>query len=91
MNKAELTDIVAKKARLTKKDALMAIEVIFDTILETTDNGEIVFIPSFGKFEKKKYKSRTGINLLTKEKIQIEERNHLVFVPSSNVKKTINK
>ena len=49
MNKKALIDAVAAKLDITKKDATVAVETVFDTITESLVNGNKVDISGFGK------------------------------------------
>lgn len=71
LNKKGLIDVVANKLDITKKDATVAVETVFETITESLVNGSKVDISGFGKFEVKTRAERTGINPATKETIQI--------------------
>ena len=71
MNKKALIDAVAAKLDITKKDATVAVETVFEAITESLVNGNKVDISGFGKFEVKTRAERTGINPATKETIQI--------------------
>ena len=51
MNKTELVNAVAEAAELSKKDALKAVDAVFDTILNTLKQGEKVQLIGFGNFE----------------------------------------
>ena len=68
MNKKALIDAVAAKLDITKKDATIAVETVFDTITESLVNGNKVDISGFGKFEVKTRKGRVGINPSTTDK-----------------------
>ena len=71
LNKKGLIDVVANKLDITKKDATVAVETVFEAITESLVNGNKVDISGFGKFEVKTRAERTGINPATKETIQI--------------------
>lgn len=71
LNKKGLIDVVANKLDITKKDATVAVETVFEAITESLANGNKVDISGFGKFEVKTRAERTGINPATKETIQI--------------------
>lgn len=71
LNKKGLIDVVANKLDITKKDATIAVETVFEAITEALVNGNKVDISGFGKFEVKTRAERTGINPATKETIQI--------------------
>ncbi len=82
----DLVDVVASKARLTKKDATAAINAIFASIAEGLASGEEVKISGFGQFVVKETKARVGINPTTKERINIPESKKVTFKPSRTLK-----
>lgn len=72
MNKVGLVEAVMKAADIEKKkDALAAVEAVFDTIVKTLSKGEEVAITGFGTFRVSKRAARMGVNPRTGEKIQI--------------------
>ena len=72
MNKVELTEAVMKTAGIeVKKQAVSAVDAVFDTIAQTLGRGEEVAIAGFGTFRVTKRAARAGINPRTGEKIQI--------------------
>lgn len=71
LNKKGLVDIVANKLDITKKDATIAIDTVFETITTSLVEGSKVDISGFGKFEVKERAARTGINPATKEPLPI--------------------
>lgn len=50
MTKSQLVSVVAKKAHLTKKASLDAIEALFDEVSRALNKGEKVVISGFGTF-----------------------------------------
>lgn len=54
-----------------KKQAVAAVDAVFDTIVKTMSRGEEVAIAGFGTFRVSKRAARMGINPRTGEKIQI--------------------
>lgn len=71
MNKVELADLVAERARLTTKDATIAVDALFDGIVEALAKGEEVRVAGFGTIEVKDRKPRQGVNPSTGEKMTI--------------------
>ena len=71
MNKAELINVVAEKAGLSKKDTEKAVTALIDTITAELVAGEKVSLVGFGNFDVKTREARTGRNPKTKEEIQI--------------------
>lgn len=72
-NKKSISEAVAEKHDLTKKEAGDIVDLVFDTISDTLKDGGRVDITGFGKFEVKTRAARTGINPQTKETISIPE------------------
>ncbi|MBI5401310.1 HU family DNA-binding protein [Candidatus Wolfebacteria bacterium] len=72
MKKPELVEAVMKEAAIeVKKQALQAVEAVFNTITQALTRGEEVAIPGFGVFKVVKRAARQGVNPKTGEKIQI--------------------
>jgi len=71
MNKADLIQVVADKAGMTKKDAETCIDATIDAIKGALAKGDKVQLVGFGAFEVKSRAARTGRNPKTKETIQI--------------------
>ncbi len=86
MNKAELVEMVAKKADLTKKDSDKALKAVLDGITESLVKGEKVQLVGFGNFEVRSRKEREGRNPSTGEKIKIEALNVPAFKPGKALK-----
>ncbi|UFP92921.1 HU family DNA-binding protein [Gloeobacter morelensis] len=71
MNKGELVDAVAKKAKLAKKDVDAIVGAAFDVIVEAVSRGDKVTLVGFGSFEPRKRAAREGRNPKTREKMTI--------------------
>ncbi len=91
MNKTQLTEAVAAKAKMKKKDAEIAVNQVFDVITEALVRGEKVQISGFGSFETKSRASRIGRNPHTHEKMEIPAFKSASFSPSKLLKNNINK
>lgn len=73
MKKDGVVDAVMSAAGIeTKKQAGMAVDAVFDTIVKTLGRGEEVAISGFGTFRTVKRAARMGVNPKTGEKIQIK-------------------
>ena len=70
LNKKALIEIIAEEKGYTKKEAGEIVELVIDTMVGTLQKGDTVDLPGFGKFTVKARDARTGINPLTKEKIE---------------------
>ena len=71
MNKAELNNVIAENASLTKKDATAALDVTIKAITDSLAKGEDVSISGFGSFTVRERAAREGRNPMTGETIQI--------------------
>lgn len=72
MNKVGLVEEVMKVAGIeVKKQAVDAVEAVFDIITKTLGKGEEVAITGFGVFKVARRAARMGVNPKTGEKIQI--------------------
>lgn len=71
LNKKALVENVATKLDITKKDATVAVETIFEGIMETLSKGGKADISGFGKFEVTHRPARMGINPATKQPLKI--------------------
>lgn len=63
MNKQQLAHKVAEITGIQKGDAETIVEVVFETIGDTTASGDFVNIAGFGKFDSKETKARTAQNI----------------------------
>ncbi len=73
MKKDGLVEAVMAGAGIeTKKQAIAAVEAVFDTIVKTLGRGEEVGYTGFGTFKVVKRAARMGVNPKTGEKIQIK-------------------
>ena len=89
MNKAELIDAVAKQARLTKRDAMNAVNATFSSIKKGTRKTDGVSIVGFGSFNTVKRKARKGRNPQTGESIQIKASKSVRFRPGKAFKEML--
>lgn len=71
MNKVDLVSAVAKQAELSKKDAGLAVEVVFDAISEALEKGDKVQLIGFGTFDVSERAAREGRNPRTGETMKI--------------------
>lgn len=72
MNKVELSEKVAPKVGLTKKQVEDTLDAILDTIIETLKTGGEVTLTSFGQFLARNRSARMGVNpQKPNEKMQI--------------------
>lgn len=91
MNKAELIDHVAGKAKISKKAASEAVGAFIDAVRQTLKRGEELRLVGFGTFGVKKRKQRKGRNPRTGAEITIPAQKVPFFRPSSELKNIIKK
>ncbi len=89
MNKAELTDVVAARANLTKADASSAVDAVFLAIEGALGRGESVSLIGFGTFSVSTRAARTGRNPRTGETIQIAASRVAKFKAGKGLKDAI--
>lgn len=89
MNKTELTEAIAKEAKLTKAEAKRAIDSFTSHIEKTLKKNEEVRLIGFGTFGVRKRKARKGINPQTGKEIKIAAKKVPYFRPGSELKKSI--
>lgn len=90
MNKLQLTDALAQKANMTKKDAAEAVNALIDVIAEALAAGEDVKVTGFGSFEVKARAARTGRNPKTGAAVQIPASKYVAFSAGSLLKDKVN-
>jgi integration host factor subunit alpha len=91
LTKAELIESIYEKVGFSKKEATDIIELVFDTLKSTLENGQKVKISGFGNFVVRHKRPRIGRNPQTGEEIEISERKVLTFKPSQVLKTELNK
>src|SRR6266542_4383476 len=69
MTKADLVNDVANAAELTKKDAERLVEIVFESIIESLNQGEKIELRGFGSFRVRKRGARRGRNPKTGEPV----------------------
>jgi integration host factor subunit beta len=90
MTKAELVEDVAKAAELTKKDAERLVEIVFESIIETLNQGEKIELRGFGSFRVRERGSRRGRNPKTGDPVDIPAKRIPYFKPGKELKELIN-
>jgi len=90
MTKADLIENVYLKTGFSKKESAEIVEMVFDLIKSTLEDGEKIKIAGFGNFVVKEKATRRGRNPQTGEEIQISSRKILTFKPSQVLKAAIN-
>lgn len=90
MTKAELVEDVARAAELTKKDAERLVELVFESIIETLNQGEKIELRGFGSFRVRGRGARRGRNPKTGDPVDIPAKRVPYFKPGKELKELIN-
>lgn len=90
MTKADIVEAIYEKVGFSKKEAADLVEMVFETIKETLEQGEKIKISGFGNFVVRRKQPRVGRNPQTGEEITITDRRVLTFKPSAVLKESLN-
>jgi len=71
MNREQLVEVMARKARISKKDAGIALAALLDSVTDTLRKGKSATLTGFGTFRMSRRAARRGMNPVTKQPMQI--------------------
>ena len=91
MTKADIVEAIYEKIGFSKKESAEIVEMVFDAMKHTLEQGEKIKISGFGNFVVRAKKPRIGRNPQTGEEIEISARKVLTFRPSQVLKVALNK
>lgn len=89
MRKGELIEIVARKAHLTKKASLEAIDTFLSEIERALTKGEKVILSGFGTFRVVSVKDKDVIIPKTQQKVTVKSHRAPRFSPGRSFRKII--
>lgn len=87
--KAEISEHLFEKLGFSKRDAKELVELFFEEIRRTLENGESVKLSGFGNFDLRDKNQRPGRNPKTGEEIPISARRVVTFRPGQKLKNRI--
>ena len=90
MNKTELIEKIAAGSGLTKTDAKKAIDATMAAVKEALVAGDKIALVGFGTFSVAERPAREGMNLRTKEKIQIPAKKVAKFKAGAELNDALN-
>ena len=90
MNKAELIEIIAKDADLTKVSAQAALDATIAAVVKAVTKGDSVSLVGFGSFSSGKRAARTGRNPRTGAPLKIKAAKVPRFKPGKGLKDALN-
>ncbi len=90
MNKLELISALQTKAKISKPEAAKVVQVLFDSMADAMVRGERVEIRGLCSFFVKNYKSYSGRNPKTGEKVVIKPKKLPFFKSGKELKVRVN-
>lgn len=91
MNKEELVQEIAKKAKVTQKEASEVLSTLIEVVEKTVAKGKKVTLVGFGTFEARKRAARTGRNPQTGKEIKIPAKTVPAFTAGKKFRELVNK
>ena len=90
MTKAELVEEVAGIGNITRHDAEIIVETIFEAVVGALRADDKVEIRGFGSFRTRQRRGRVGRNPKTGEKVEVPPKKIPFFKPSKELKDFVN-
>lgn len=90
MTKADLINLIADKAGITRVKAETVVNTIFDSMIEALMRDDRIEIRGFGSFVNRQYGSYKGRNPRTGEVINVDEKKLPFFKVGKELKEEIN-
>lgn len=91
MNKADLVDMIASEAGVTKTQASTGLDAAVNGITAALKKGDRVTLVGFGTFSTSQRKARTGRNPQTGKPIKIAAKRVAKFTAGAELKKAVNR
>ena len=91
MNKLELVEALREEAGITKNEAEVVVNMVFEEMSNTMANGDRVEIRGLCSFCVKQYKAYTGRNPKTGEKVEIKPKKLPFFKCGKEIRDRVNK
>ena len=90
MTKSQIIDLVAETTRYPRKTVELAVNTMFDGMVEAMQNGERVEVRGFGNFTVREYKAYTGRNPKTGEPVKVPAKRMPFFKVGKELRSLIN-
>ncbi|OGM18252.1 hypothetical protein A2686_03545 [Candidatus Woesebacteria bacterium RIFCSPHIGHO2_01_FULL_38_10] len=91
MTKRQIIDVLARKAHLTKKAAVEAVDVLLDEIGRTLSKGEKVVLSGFGTFRTIWMEGKTVKIPKTDKMVRIKRHRSPKFTPGKKLKRQVSR
>src|SRR5271154_2293145 len=90
MTKADLIEEVARVVEMTRKEAEVIVDAIFDSIVKSLRGGDKIEIRGFGSFRTRQRQPRVGRNPKTGTRVEVPSKRIPYFKPSKELKDLVN-
>jgi len=91
MNKADIIEGIRTKSNLSRRQATVVVDTLFDTMMETLGQGDYVLLSHFGTFFPKERAARDGRDPRTKERIHVPASKTVAFRPSRSLRSEVDR
>ncbi len=91
MNKSDLIESIAQQAGLTKVQASVVVNSIFDLMVAAMANDERIEIRNFGNFTVRQYDAYVGRNPKTGEPVHVGRKRMPFFKVGLELKRRVNR
>ncbi|MFS1537956.1 MAG: integration host factor subunit alpha [Candidatus Phlomobacter fragariae] len=91
LTKAEMSESLFEKLGISKRDAKDLVELFFEEVRRSLENGAQVKLSGFGNFDLRDKMQRPGRNPKTGEDIPITARRVVTFRPGQKLKGRVEK
>lgn len=89
MNKSELVEHLAERARITKKRSEQVVNLVFEQMGQALQRGDRVEIRGFGSFTSRPYEAYTGRNPRTGDPIHVPAKRLPFFKVGKELKERV--
>ncbi len=90
MTKADLVEEVVKVSDLSKRDAEIVVNTLFQSIIEALQKDDKIELRGFGSFRVRRRRSRQGRNPKTGDRVEVPSKRIPYFKPGKELKDVIN-
>src|SRR3982074_2711717 len=90
MTKADLIEEVSRGVEMTRKEAEVSVEAIFDSVVRSLRGGDKIEIRGFGSFRTRQRQARVGRNPKTGARVEAPAKKIPYFKPSKELKDIVN-
>ena len=91
MTKADLVEEVVRVSELSKKQAEIIVNTVFQSIVEALRHDDKIELRGFGSFRLRQRESRKGRNPKTGDKVDVPPKRVPYFKPGKELKDLINR